>query len=245
MYTREEFERLRIESAAKMAADAELHAEALDVLVKADRYHWIHQTTWFGEPVLQFPQDMFAMQEIIFRTRPAFVIELGVAWGGSLLFYSTLMEALGGQGVIGVDTYIPDDLRQRVGQFGSVSERITWINGSSIEEGTLTRIKTMLGGRKDVMILLDSNHTHAHVLSELRLYSPMVGLGHYLICGDTIIDYIPKQVHRPRPWEPGNSPRTALDEFLKENDRFVIDRQLENKLLFTDNPGGYLRCVKD
>lgn len=245
MYTREEFEQLRIKCAEDMSADLELRQEALDVLVKADHYNWIHQTNWFGEPILQLPQDMFALQEIIFNTSPRFIIESGIAWGGSLLFYSTLMQVLGGDLVIGVDTYTPEDLRERLGSFGAISDRIVLINGSSVEEATIDRIKLIIGDSREVMINLDSNHSHDHVLQELRLYSPLVGKGYYLICGDTILEDIPEQKHRPRPWGPGNNPKTALDQFLKENDRFEVDRRLENKLLFTCNPGGYLRCCED
>ena len=245
MYTREQFEQLRVRSAQEMASDSDLHREALEVLIKADRYNWVHQTNWLGEPVLQLPQDMFAIQEIVHNTRPRCIIEVGVAWGGSLLFYSTLMHVLGGERVIGIDTFIPEDLEQRIGAFGLISDRITWINGSSVEEATLNRVRAILNGSRQVMVLLDSSHTHEHVLKELRLYSPLVGKGYYLICGDTVIEDIPKQTHRPRLWGPGNSPKTALDQFLAENDRFEVDRVLENKLLLSCNPGGYLRCCKE
>ncbi len=244
MYTREEFENLRKESALAMDGDQSIREEALKVLVKADQYRWIHQTTWLGEPILNLPQDMFAIQEIIFRTRPKFIIEVGVAWGGSLLFYSTLMEALGGERIVGVDLYIPEDLKARLLSHGKLSERITLINGSSVEEDTLSRIQSIIGNSRDVMIMLDSYHTHQHVLMELRMYSPLIGIGHYLICGDTILEDIPQQVHRPRPWGPGNNPKTALNAFLKESDRFVVDESIGTKLLFTCNPGGYLRCVR-
>lgn len=245
LYTREEFESLLIESAEAMAEDRALRRDALKVLVRADHYRWIHQTNWLGEPILNLPQDMFALQEIIFKTRPRFIIELGVAWGGSLLFYSTLMDVLGGERIIGVDIYIPDDLKKRLSTYGKLSERLTLINGSSIEEGTLSRIKSIVGGCREVMILLDSYHTHDHVLKELQLYSPLIGKGFYLICGDTIVEDIPEQKHRSRPWGPGNNPKTALQAFLKENDRFKIDKTIDNKLLFTCNLGGYLLCLRD
>lgn len=244
-YTREEFEDLRIKSAKEMASDAKLRRDALKVLIKADHHRWIHQTSWFGEPVLNLPQDMFALQEIIFNTRPKFIVELGVAWGGSLLFYSTLMEILGGERIIGVDTYMPEDLKQRLNSYRGLSERLILINGSSIEQETLRQVQSVLGDCHEVMVVLDSYHTHDHVLKELQLYSPLVGKGFYLICGDTIVEDIPKQEHRFRPWGPGNNPKTALREFLKENNRFEIDGNLENKLLFTCNPSGYLVCTKD
>lgn len=246
MYTREEFEELRIQSATAMAEDGELREKAWNVIVKADRYNWIHQTNWFGEPILQLPQDMFAMQEIIFATRPKVIIEIGVAWGGSLLFYSTLMECLGGEQIIGVDIYVPQDLSERISSFGKLSERIKWINGSSTDESTIGKIKSLIGDERAVMVILDSFHTHEHVLKELQLYSPLVGKGHYLVCCDTHVEDIPEIVeNRPRPWGKGNNPKTAVNQFLKENDGFEVDSRLENKLLLTLHPRGYLRRIKD
>jgi cephalosporin hydroxylase len=245
LYTRAEFENLRIESASEMAKDQELCQEALSVLVRADHYRWIHQTNWLGEPCLNLPQDMFALQEIIFKTRPKFIVELGVAWGGSLLFYSTLMEVLGGEQIIGVDIYLPEDLKERLASHGRLSERLILIKGSSIEQDTLGRVKAIVGNCREVMIVLDSYHTHDHVLKELHLYSPLVGKGSYLICGDTVVEDIPEQEHRSRPWGPGNNPKTALRQFLKENDRFEVDNYYDQKLLLTCSPGGYLKAVKE
>ena len=245
MYTREEFEKMRIEAAKEMAEDEELQQDALDVLVKADKHNWIHQTNWFGEPVLQLPHDLFALQEIIYKTRPEYIIELGVAWGGSLLFYATLMKMLGGKRVIGVDIYIPEDLKRRLYSHAEIMPLITLINGSSTAPEAIKEIKDIVGNSNKVMVILDSYHTHEHVLNELRLYSPLVGKGYYLICGDTIIESIPEQEHRQREWGHGNNPQTALLQFLKENDRFAIDKTIENKLLLSCNPNGYLVCVKD
>lgn len=245
IYTREEFADLLRQSAKEMAADDELQRAALDVLIRADTHRWIHQTTWMGEPLLNLPQDMFAMQELIYLARPKYVVELGVAWGGGLLFYATLLEILGGEKAIGVDLFIPDDLRQRLMSHGRLSERIHLINGSTLEPDTVQQVKSLLDGSREVMFFLDSFHTHEHVLQELRLYSPFVGQGQYLICGDTIVEDIPAQEHRQRPWGPGNNPKTALQQFLRENDRFEIDHEIENKLLLTCNPSGFLKCVRD
>ena len=245
LYTREEFEEMRLDSAKKMAQDESLYDDALSVFVRADRHSWIHQTNWFGEPVINLPQDMFAIQEIIFRTRPKYIIELGVAWGGGLLFYSTLMEALRGHKVIGVDIYIPDDLKDRLFSHGKISDRLVLINQSSINLQTVEEIKSIIDPCREVLILLDSFHTHEHVLKELNMYSPLVGKGQYIICGDTIVEDIPVQQHRVRPWGPGNNPKTALRQFLKENGRFKIDHGIDKKLLFTTNPDGYLKCCKD
>jgi cephalosporin hydroxylase len=243
--TREEFREELSEYGEKMALDADLQKDALDVLVRADHYKWIHQTTWLGEPILNIPHDMFALQEIISESRPEYIIEVGVAWGGSLLFYSTLMEVLGGKKIIGVDVFVPDDLVDRIGAHGRLSDRIEWVVGSSIEEKTVSKVKRIIGDSRRTMIFLDSKHTHDHVLRELQIYSRFVGKGCYLICGDTVVEKIPEQKHRPRVWRPGNNPKTALDEFLKKTNRFKVDVQLENKLLFSCNPGGYLKAVKD
>ena len=244
-YTRSEFENMRIDSSEKMSKDLSLYKDALDILIRADRYSWIHQTSWFGEPILNLSQDMFAIQEIIFQTRPKYIIEIGVAWGGGLLFYSTLMEALGGQKVIGIDVYIPNDLEERLISHGKISDRLVLINQSSTDPQTIDQIRSIVGRSRDVLVILDSFHTHDHVLKELQMYSPLVGKGQYLICGDTIVEDIPTQTHRVRPWGPGNNPKTALRQFLKENDRFKIDSRFDKKLLFTTNPEGYLKCCKD
>ena len=243
--TRQEFADLQRKAAQEMAADTQLAADALDVLVRADRHRWLHQTTWMGEPILNLPQDMFALQEIIWRTRPEFVLEIGVAWGGGMLFHATLLELLGGKKVIGVDIFIPPDLRERLATHGPLSKRIELIEGSSLEERTHQRIRQILGGSTRTLVVLDSHHTHEHVMGELRAFAPYVGKGCYLIAGDTIVEHIPVQAHRPRPWGPGNNPATAVKEFLTECPRFRVDTELESKLLLSCHPGGYLVAQRD
>ncbi len=245
IYTRDEFESMRLKMAQEMSANKNLQASALNVLVEADRHNWIHQSTWFGEPVLQLPQDMFAVQEIIFKTKPDFIIEVGVAWGGSVLFSATICEALGHGHVIGLDIFMPDDLITRLRKKGAVSDRITFLEGSSVNPETRDRVLDIIGGSRNTLVILDSYHSQAHVLDELMLYSPFVGKDCYLICGDTIIEQLPEQPHRPREWGKGNNPATALDAFLKNQDRFVIDPYFDNKLLFSCNPQGYLRAVRN
>jgi cephalosporin hydroxylase len=242
--SREEFAELNRQSADAMCSDQDLQKDALDVLVRADRHRWIHQATWFGEPVLNLPQDMFAIQDIIWQTRPEFIIEVGVAWGGGMLFEATLLEILGGKKVIGVDIFIPPDLRQRLFSHRQLSERLVLIEGSSTSLDTLSQVKKWLGGSRKVLVVLDSYHTHEHVLNELRSYAPLIEKGQYLICGDTVVERIPPQLHRTRPWGPGNNPATAVKEFLSETDRFVVDEKIDQRLLFSCHPGGYLRAVK-
>lgn len=242
--TKDEFLKINEQSALEMSADRALKNKALEVLVEADRHRWIHQGSWFGEPLLNLPQDMFALQDIVWITKPDFIIEVGVAWGGSLLYEAMLLEILGGQKVIGVDIFIPSDLRERLANHGKLSERLVLIEGSSTTKDTLDQIKAILNGSRKVLVILDSYHTHDHVLNELRSYEQFVGKGQYLICGDTVVERIPAQVHRTRPWGPGNNPATAVREFLEECDRFVIDEKIDQRLLFSCHPGGYLQAVK-
>ncbi len=242
--SKEEFQRMNDVAAEEMSRDAGLADKAREVFVEADRYRWLYQTTWLGEPLLNLPQDMFAIQEIISRTRPDYVIEVGVAWGGSMLFEATLLEILGGKKVIGVDIFIPPDLRARLANHGKLSERLVLIEGSSTADGTLAQIKELLGGSRKVLVVLDSYHTHDHVLAELRAFSSLVEKGQYIVCSDTIVEYIPEQSHRVREWGPGNNPATAIKAFLAETDRFEVDEKIDHRLLFSCHPGGYLRAVE-
>ena len=242
--TKNQFIELNARAARDMSQDQELAANAKEVLIKADKYRWVHQSSWMGEPLLNLPQDMFAIQDIIWRTKPEFIIEVGVAWGGGLLFCATLMEMLGGEKVIGVDIFMPDDLKARLASHGALSNRLELIEGSSFAEETLAKVKEITGSSRKVLVILDSFHTHEHVIKELRAYSQFVGEGQYLVCGDTIVDYIPEQSHRDRPWGPGNNPATAVKEFLEENPAFEVDKGIDERLLFSCHPGGYLKAIK-
>lgn len=242
--TKEEFLNLNDISAKKMSENKTIQNQALELLVKADEERWIHQTSWFGEPLLNLPQDMFAVQDIVWRTRPEFIIEVGVAWGGGLLFEAMLLEVLGGQKVIGIDIFMPEDLKKRLSSHGKISERLSLIEGSSTSLETIEKIKEILAGSNKVLVILDSYHTHDHVLKELQAYAPLVGKGNYIICADTIVEYIPTQLHRTRPWGPGNNPATAVKEFLAKSDRFLVDEKIDQRLLLSCHPGGYLRAIK-
>jgi len=242
--TKDEFLKLNDQASREMSLDKELQDKALEVLVEADRHRWIHQNSWFGEPLLNLPQDMFAIQDIVWRTKPEFIIEVGIAWGGGMLFESMLLEILGGKKVIGIDIFIPDDLRERLSSHGKLSERLELIEGKSTSADTLDQVKVVLGGSRKVLVILDSFHTHEHVLNELRSYAPFIEKGQYLICGDTVVERIPEQLHRDRPWGPGNNPATAVNEFLIETDRFKVDEKVDQRMLFSCHPGGYLKAIK-
>ena len=239
MLTRKEFEDLRLEHAKKIFENKKLQKDALDVLTEADKNYWIHQSNWFGEPVLQLPQDMFAIQEIVYKTRPDYIVELGVAWGGSTLFYSSLLGMLGGSKVVGVDIYIPDDLVERLSKKPTMSD-IHLIRGPSTEESIVKDVHEAVNYSDRCLLILDSYHTEEHVLEELGAYKDLVGEGCYIICADTIVEDLPEQLHRKREWGLGNNPRTALKKFLKDNTDFHVDEEIRNKLLFSCHPDGYI-----
>ena len=208
------------------------------------RYQYSYNFTWLGRPMIQIPQDIIAMQEIIWEVKPDLIIETGIAHGGSLIFYASILELLGGKGrVLGIDIDIREHNRVEIEKH-PMFKRITMIQGSSIDEDIVQQAYDFAGDKKHILVALDSNHTHNHVLKELQLYSPLVTKGSYLVVFDTIIEDMPEGSFPDRPWDKGNNPKTAVWEFLKTNDCFEIDRGIENKLLITVAPDGYLKCVK-
>lgn len=209
------------------------------------RYKYSYNFTWLGLPIIQFPQDILAMQEIIWQVKPDLIIETGIAHGGSLIFYTSMLELIGGDShVLGIDIDIRPHNRIEIEKH-PMFKCITMIQGSSTDEEVVKQVYDFAKGRGKVLVALDSNHTHAHVLRELELYSPLVTKGSYLVVFDTAIEDMPEDFFPDRPWGRGNNPKTAVWEFLKTNDRFVIDKEIENKLLITVAPDGYLKCTKE
>ena len=232
------------DSAARMAADAALQKAANELFVRSCEYRYSYNFSWMGRPIIQYPQDMVAMQEIIWSVRPDLVIETGIAHGGSLVYYASLLELLGNDGiVVGIDIDIRQHNREAI-EAHPMARRIRMIEGSSIDPGTVAQVAELARHRRRVLVTLDSNHTHDHVLQELLLYSPFVSVGSYLTVFDTVVEDMPKALFPDRPWGPGNNPKTAVREFLGKTDRFVVDKEVENKLLLTVAPDGYLRSVK-
>jgi cephalosporin hydroxylase len=200
--------------------------------------------TWLGRPIIQYPQDLILMQELIWETKPSLIIETGIAHGGSLIFYASLLKLIGAGEVIGIDVDIRKHNRIEIEKH-SMYDKIKLLEGSSTDEVIVQKVQDLVKDRGRVMVILDSNHTHAHVMKELQSYSPFVTKGSYLVVFDTITEELPADSCPDRPWGKGNNPKTAVLEFLKTNDRFVIDRNPETKALITMAPGGYLKCVKD
>ncbi len=228
-----------------MKADTDVQALSRIWVREITRHKYAYNFTWMGRPLIQFPQDMMATQEIIWRVKPDLIIETGIAHGGSLIYYASLLELIGGDGrVLGIDIDIREHNRAEIEKH-PMFKRIEMIQGSSIDEEIAGRVREFTKGTRSVLVILDSNHTHTHVLKELEFYSPLVTKGSYLIVFDTIIEDMPEDFFPDRPWGKGNNPKTAVWEFLKTNDRFQIDKEIESKLLITVAPDGYLRCIKD
>jgi cephalosporin hydroxylase len=238
-----QFEQEKKENIRRLGEHSNLWADACRLMQEMGKDKYTYNFSWMGRPIIQLPQDIIAMQEIIWNVRPDLIIETGIAWGGSLVFYASILELLGNKGqVLGVDIDIRSHNKRAI-QEHPMSKRILTIEGSSIDDEVVAQIHEVASEKKMIMVILDSNHTHEHVLQELKLYSPFVTKGSYLIVCDTVIEDVPSAVSRF--WGKGNNPKTAVWEFLKTNHRFEIDKEIQYKLLFTVAPDGYLRCVKD
>ena len=239
------FEEQRREYINFLANDKNLQKDSLTWLANASVHKYSYNFSWMGRPIIQFPQDMIAMQEIIWSVKPQLIIETGIAHGGSLIFYASMLELLGGDGtVLGVDIDIRQHNRVEIEKH-PMFKRIKMIEGSSIDKDIVGQVYRFAKGKSPLLVVLDSLHTHAHVWEELNVYSPLVTKGSYLVVFDTVVEDMPDDFFQDRPWGRGNNPKTAVWEFLKFNDRFEVDKEIENKLLITVAPDGYLRCIKD
>jgi len=207
------------------------------------KYEYSYHFRWLGRPIIQYPQDIVAIQEIIWEVKPDLIIETGIAHGGSLILSASILEIIGKGMVLGIDIDIRKHNKIAITQH-PLYKRIKMIQGSSVDQSVVNKVYDLTKDKKTVMVFLDSNHTHEHVLKELELYSPLVTKGSYLVVFDTIIGNIPDSFFSKRQWNKTNNPKTALMEFLKKNKRFKTDRFVENKLLITAAPCGYLKCIK-
>lgn len=240
------------EVAARVVANgtnSALQADAKTLMESSFRAGYSYNFSWMGRPIIQYPQDIVAMQELIWRVQPDLIIETGIAHGGSLIFSAAMLElnaACGGPAdarVLGIDIDIRSHNRKAI-EAHPMMKRISMIEGSSIAQDVIDKVKAAASGKRSVLVCLDSNHTHAHVLDELRAYAPLVSVGSYCVVFDTIVEDLPDSLFPDRPWGPGDNPKTAVHEFLKTHSHaFEIDRAIDNKLLVSVAPDGYLRRV--
>ena len=240
----EEFEQRNKKFINSMNKNKSLLKKSKDWIDNVFDYEYVYHFRWLGRPIIQFPQDMVAVQELIWKIKPDFIIESGIARGGSLIFYASILELLNHGKIIGIDIDIRKHNRIEI-ENHTLFKRINLIEGSSIDDSVIHKIKKIIKDKKKIMILLDSHHTEQHVLEELEKYSPFVRSGSYVVVFDTIIEDMKKHHSKNRPWNHGNNPKTAVSKFLKKNKRFKIDKEIQKKLLITSCPDGYLKCIKN
>jgi cephalosporin hydroxylase len=214
--------------------------------------------SYLGRPIIQYPQDMVAMQELIWSVRPDLIIETGIAHGGSLIMNASILALLDHcdalennelidpknptRRAIGIDIDIREHNRKAI-ENHPMSNRIDMIQGSSISKNVIQNVRNISEGYSKIMICLDSNHTHDHVLSELKAYAPLTSIGSYCVVFDTIIDDLPNNTFTDRPWSKGNNPKTAVKEYLKMHTEFEVDKKIDSKLLISVAPNGYLKRI--
>lgn len=228
--------------------DEALKKDAREFVRTSIRARYSYNFRWMGRPIIQYPQDIVAMQEIIWSVQPDLIIETGIAHGGSLVFSASMLElnaACGGPAdgsVLGVDIDIRPHNRAAI-EHHPLFRRISMIEGSSIAPEVVARVHAAAAAKHRVLVCLDSNHTEAHVLAELEAYAPLTSVGSYCVVFDTIVEDLPADAYPDRPWAPGNSPKSAVDKYLKNHPEFVNDETLDHKLLISVAPGGYLRRI--
>ncbi|WP_205509866.1 cephalosporin hydroxylase family protein [Longitalea arenae] len=198
--------------------------------------------SWMGRPIIQYPQDMIAMQEIIWQLKPDLIIETGIAHGGSLIYYASLLELIGKGEVLGIDIDIREHNRREI-ESHPMFKRIKMLQGSSVSREMAEQVAQYAAGKQTVLVALDSNHTEEHVLQELELYAPLVTKGSYIVVFDTIVEDMPSGYLPGRPWGPGDNPKTAVWKFIKNHPEFQIDESIDNKLLISVAPQGYLKRI--
>ncbi|MEK7090515.1 MAG: cephalosporin hydroxylase family protein [Patescibacteria group bacterium] len=243
MDDRKKFNAERQKRIARQSKDGGLKEAAREFFEQSVGLHYAYNFEWLGLPIIQYPQDVVAMQEIIWKTKPDLIIETGTARGGSAIFYASMLKILGRGKVVSVDIDIRKHNREAIRKH-PLSGFVILIEGSSIDERIINKVRKISVHAKKVLVILDSLHTHEHVLAELKAYSKFVSRGSYLVVFDTVIEDLPPAYSKNRPWIKGNNPKTAVREFLKSNRDFILDKSVENKLVITVAPGGYLKRVK-
>ena len=244
------------ERVAKITRDKELSRVAAAFMAASTGPKYSYNFSWQGRPIIQYPQDMIAMQELIWQVKPDLIIETGIAHGGSLIFSASFLAQLdlceaiesgemldpkiSKRKVLAIDIDIRSYNRRAI-ESHPMASRIEMIEGSSTAPEVIEKVKIIASKYSKVLICLDSNHTHNHVLAELKAYAPLTSVDSYCVVFDTIIEDLPAEMFSDRPWGPGNNPKTAVWEYLKTHPEFEIDNVIQNKLLITVAPDGYLK----
>lgn len=241
---RQAFEAAKVNQSLALGQDRAVFQQSLDLVTALDRYDYSYLWSWMGVPIIQLPADVMATQEVIWATKPDVIIETGVARGGSVLFMASLMEVIGKGKVIGVDIDIRAHNRDTIERH-PMSKRVVLIEGGSVDDDTLARVRAEIPAGAKVMVVLDSDHSRDHVLAECRAYGPMVTPSCYMVVADTLVGHVTEEMapkKRSKLWFKGDEPMSALQDYMAETDRFEVDEVLNGKLVLSSSPGGYVRA---
>jgi cephalosporin hydroxylase len=247
-----EYDKFKREGAAEVAQmgdDRELAMLTRSWMDRANPAKYSYHFEWMGRPIIQYPQDIIAVQEIIWSVKPDLIIETGIAHGGSLIFSASMLELNAISGgpqdaqVLGIDIDIRAHNRAAI-EAHPMARRIAMIEGSSVAAGVVSEVRAMAAGKRSILVMLDSNHTHDHVEAELEAYASLVSVGSYCIVFDTLIEDLPEGTFLDRPWGKGDNAKTAVWDFLKRRPEFEIDKSIQHKLMITVAPDGYLKRVR-
>jgi cephalosporin hydroxylase len=246
----------RMERLQEFAADKNLNVLAHNWVFHSMQQKYLYNFDWLGRPIIQYPEDMVAIQELIWKVRPTLIIETGIAHGGSLVLSASMLALLdyceaveigktldpktSSRQVVGIDIDIRSHNRGAI-EAHPLSGLITMVEGSSVDKNVIDKVHELAAGHKSVMVFMDSNHTHE--LGELNAYAHLVTVGSYCVVFDTFVEDMPPKYFPDRPWDRGNSPKTAVHEFLSTHPEFEIDKSIDNKLLISVAPDGYLRRI--
>lgn len=245
----EQFKKECKEEIRKQGMDDEFRVRSSEWIERAQQSRYSYHFEWLGRPIIQYPQDIVALQEIIWTIKPNVIVETGIAHGGSLIFSASMLElnaACGGPAdakVLGVDIEIREHNRKAI-EAHPMYKRIQMFEGSSVDAEIVKKVRDCVQGKDRVLVFLDSMHTHDHVLAELEAYAPLVTLGSYCVVLDTLIEDLPEDMFGDRPWGPGNNPKTAVQSYLKGHPEFEISDAIEDKLMISVAPSGYLKRVR-
>ena len=255
----EKFQQGVEENIASLGEDKELWDSSVSWVERVNAYKYSYNFSWLGRPIIQFPQDVVGMQELIWKIKPDLIIETGIAHGGSLIFSASMLalldmcEAIESESaldpnsskrkVLGIDIDIRAHNRSAI-EAHPMASRIQMIQGSSIATEIIDQVHAIAANYKRVLVCLDSNHTHEHVLAELEAYAPLVSADSYCVVFDTLVEDMPEDMFQDRPWGKGDNPKTAAWQYLKTHSEFEIDNSMQHKLLITVAPDGYLKRVR-
>jgi cephalosporin hydroxylase len=242
---RAEFRKEMLDATQRRAEDSALTEQLLLTQIELTKYSYGYSFTWLGLPIIRFPDDILVYQELVWQIKPDLIIEVGVARGGSVLLSATLQSLIGNGGeTVGIDIDIRPHNRMALQEHPSF-RNISLLEGDSLSSEIVSQVRERCAKASTVVLVLDGNHTHSHVLEELRTYSSLLPVNSYIVLPDTMIEFYPRNFFsEQRPWNKGNNPFTAMEEFLQGNDNFVIDHEYSNKAAITETKSGYLRRIR-